>query len=185
MDPAPDRKHLKTLIPAAKVQARVAELGKQITADCSVAAGEQPLHLVSVLKGSFVFAADLIRAIDLDVSIDFLGTQSYGASTESSGEIRATKHLDQDIADRDVLLVEDIVDTGITVEWICTHLQRQRPRSCRIVTLLDKPSRRVKPVELAYVGFEIPDKFVVGYGLDYAQRYRNLPDICEIPESTP
>jgi hypoxanthine phosphoribosyltransferase len=169
---------LETLIPADQIRARVEELGRRIAADYPERAGDPPLHLIGVLKGAVVFLSDLARAIGRDVSFDFLGVSSYGEAAESSGEIRLTKDIEADIAGLDVLLVEDIVDTGLTVEWLCNHLQRRGPRSLRVAALLDKPSRRLQAVELAYVGFEISDEFVVGYGLDYAQRYRNRPDIC-------
>ena len=173
---------LETLISSQQLEARVKELGSKISADYPSDPGEQDLRLIAVLNGAFVFLADLIRAIDRNVSVDFLGANSYGASTTTSGEVRITKDLDHEIAGLDVLLVEDIVDTGITVNYLCQVLRQRRPRSLRVVTLLDKPSRRIKPVELAYVGFEIPDRFVVGYGLDYAQRYRNLPGVCVLGE---
>jgi hypoxanthine phosphoribosyltransferase len=171
-------RQMERLIPADRIRRRVEELGRRIAADYPARDGDSPLHLIGVLKGAAVFLSDLARAIERDVSFDFLGVASYGAQTQSSGEIRLTKDLDEDIAGRDVLLVEDIVDTGLTVEWLLSHLRSRGPRSLRVATLLDKPSRRIQPVELAYLGFEIPDEFVVGYGLDYAQRYRNLADIC-------
>ena len=173
---------LETLISSQQLQARVQELGRKITADYPSNGGEEDLRLIAVLSGAFVFLADLIRAIERDVSVDFLGANSYGSSTTSSGEVKISKDLDHEIGGRDVLLVEDIVDTGITVNYLCQVLQQRQPRSLRVVTLLDKPSRRIKPVELAYVGFEIPDRFVVGYGLDHAQRYRNLPRVCVLGE---
>jgi hypoxanthine phosphoribosyltransferase len=173
-----DIEQVETLISAQRIHDRVEEMGRRIMADYPERSGDPPLLLAGVLKGSIVFLADLARAIRRHVSFDFLGVSSYGSSTESSGEIRLTKDLDGEIEGLDVLLVEDIVDTGLTVEWLCTHLRRRNPRSLRVATLLDKPSRRLKPVPLAYVGFEIPDEFVVGYGLDYAQRYRNRPDIA-------
>ena len=175
---------LETLIPAERIRQAVEELGRRITADYPERAGEPPLHLIGVLKGSFVFLADLVRAIGREVSIDFVGATSYGSSTKTSGEIQLTKDLDEDIAGRDVLLVEDIVDTGLTLDWLCGQLSRRGPRSLRVVTLLDKPSRRIKPVELAYVGLEIPDMFLVGYGLDYDQRYRHLPGLYVLREET-
>jgi hypoxanthine phosphoribosyltransferase len=176
---------LEVLIPAERIRRRVEELGRRIAADYPERAGEQPLHLVGVLRGAAVFIADLARAIGRDVSLDFVAASSYGSRTQSSGEIRLTKSLEDEIAGRVVLLVEDIVDTGLTVEWLRNYLQGLGPRSLRIVTLLNKPSRRIQPVELAYVGFEIPDEFVVGYGLDYAQRYRNLADICVLRGVSP
>jgi hypoxanthine phosphoribosyltransferase len=175
-----DSRKLDCLIPAERIRRRVEEMGRQIAADYPQRAVAEPLHLIGVLKGAVIFLADLARAIGRDVSWDFLSAASYGAATESSGEIRLTMDIEQDIAGRDVLLVEDIVDTGLTVDWLCNHLRQRGPRSLRVATLLDKPSRRVQPVELAYVGFEIPNEFVVGYGLDYAQRYRNLADICAL-----
>ena len=176
MDPGLEQ--VETLISAARIRQRVDAMGRQITADYPQRAGDAPLRLVGVLKGSVVFLSDLARAIERHVSFDFLGVSSYGSSAKSSGEIRLTKDLDDDIEGLDVLLVEDIVDTGLTIEWLCDHLRSRNPRSLRVATLLDKPSRRLKPVSLAYVGFEIPDEFVVGYGLDYAQRYRNRSDIA-------
>jgi hypoxanthine phosphoribosyltransferase len=168
---------LESLISAERIQQRIGELGRRIAVDYPWRGDGPCLHLVGVLKGSVFFLADLARAIGHEISLDFLGISSYGAETETSGKVRLTKDLDEDIAGRDVLLVEDIIDTGLTVEWLCRHLRQRAPRSLRVAALLDKPSRRVRPVELAYVGFEVPDVFVVGYGLDYAQRYRNLPGV--------
>lgn len=175
---SPTFEQAETLISAGQIGRRVEEMGRRITADYPERPGEPPLHLVGVLKGSIVFLADLARAIERHVSFDFIGAASYGSSTKSSGKIRLAKDLDQEIAGLDVLLIEDIVDTGLTVGWLLDHLERKNPRSIRVAALLDKPSRRVKPVSLAYVGFEIPDEFVVGYGLDYAQRHRNRADIA-------
>ena len=168
---------LRTLISAAEIQARVAELGRQISEDYR---GTESLRLVGMLRGACLFFADLARAIDHDVSMDFMRVRSYGVGTESSGEILVTKDLDEDIGGLDVLIVEDIVDSGRTAACLNTLLSRRHPRSLQIVTLLNKPRRRITPVELAYVGFEIADHFVVGYGLDYAERFRNLPDICAL-----
>ncbi|MBI3664949.1 MAG: hypoxanthine phosphoribosyltransferase [Acidobacteria bacterium] len=165
---------LRLLIGAGEIRARVAEMGRQITADYA----EGPLRLIAILKGACFFLCDLARAIDRDVSIDFMGISSYGRDTSSSGEVRVTKDLDHEIAGLDVLIVEDIVDTGITLDYLHRILEQRGPRSLRIAALLDKPSRRRKPVRLAYTGFQIPDQFVVGYGLDYGERYRNLADIC-------
>ena len=173
---------LETLISGQQLHARVQELGRKISADYPSGPGKEDLRLIAVLNGAFVFLADLIREIDRDVSVDFLKATSYGSSTTTSGEVKISKDLDYEIAGLDVLLVEDIVDTGLTVNYLCQLIQQRRPHSLRVVTLLDKPSRRIKPVELAYVGFEIPDRFVVGYGLDHAQRYRNLPGICVLRE---
>ncbi len=166
---------LRTLITAAEIEARVAALGRQINDDYKAT---ETLHLVGMLRGACFFFADLARSIARDTSMDFMRVRSYGDGTESSGEILVTKDLEEDIGGLDVLIVEDIVDSGRTASCLNTLLGRRNPRSLRIATLLDKPSRRITPVELAYVGFEIPDQFVVGYGLDFAERYRSLPDIC-------
>ena len=176
---------LEPLISHQQLDARIKELARKITVDYSSNPGEEDLRMIAVLNGAFVFLADLMREIDRDVSVDFLAANSYGSSTTTSGEVKITKDLDHEIAGLDVLLVEDIVDTGLTVNYLLQVLQQRRPRSLRVVTLLDKPSRRLQPVPLAYVGFEIPDRFVVGYGLDYAQRYRNLPDVCVLEEDRP
>ena len=162
------------LLESAKIQARVQELGQQITADYR----GKILHLIAILKGASIFHADLIRSIGLDVTIDFIALESYGVSTESSGEVRILKDLDESLEGRDVLLVEDILDSGLTLNYLIQNLQTRGPNSLRVITLLNKPSRRKVEVHADYVGFEIPDRFVVGYGLDFGQRYRNLPDIC-------
>lgn len=140
------------------------------------------VHLVCVLKGAFVFLADLARAIDGDVTLDFLAVSSYGASTESSGHVQFLKDLSQPIAGRDVVVVEDIVDTGLTLNYLLGALRARSPRTLRVACLLSKPSRRKVPVEVDYVGFTIEDRFVVGYGLDYDERYRNLPEVAVIEE---
>jgi hypoxanthine phosphoribosyltransferase len=180
----PHPPELRPLIASDRIQARVAEMGRQITADYP-----GPVRLIAILKGACFFLSDLARAIDRDVSLDFMGIASYGRNKTSSGEVRVTKDLDTEIAGLDVLVVEDIVDTGITLNYLCHVLQQRKPRSLRIATLLDKPSRRIKPVDVAYTGFQIPDEFVVGYGLDYGEKYRNLRDICVLlegpPEDTP
>jgi hypoxanthine phosphoribosyltransferase len=172
-----DSPKLRTLISSADIRKRVGEIGREIKADYPDQLDEPPLHLIAVLKGAYVFAADLARAVQRDVSIDFIGVSSYGAETETSGQVRITKDLDEDIAGRDVLLVEDVVDTGLTLQYLLGVLQKRKPRSLRVATFLDKPSKRTAEVELDYVGFEIPDEFVVGYGLDLDQRFRNLPDV--------
>ena len=168
---------LKPLLSAEQIAERVRELGCAIEADFPPGEGLPSLRLIGVLKGAAVFLIDLARSISRDLSIDFIGVASYGEATETSGHVRLTKDLDHDIAGLDVILVEDIADTGLTLRYLLSVLQQRRPHSLRVATLLDKPSRRVEPVELDYVGFEIPDEFVVGYGLDYEQRYRNLPDV--------
>ena len=158
------------LFTSAQLRERVLELGAQITKDY---AGTSPL-VVGVLKGSVLFLADLIRAIDLPLQIDFMGTSSYGNSTKSSGVVRIVKDIESTLKDRHVILVEDIVDTGLTLEYLLRVLKLREPASLKICSLLDKPSRRQADVPVDYLGFSIPDHFVIGYGLDYANRYRNL-----------
>ncbi len=150
---------------------RIRELGAQIAADF---AGRTPM-LVSVLRGSYIFMADLTRAIDLDLTVDFMAVSSYGAGTVSSGQVEIKKDLSDSIEDRDLIIVEDILDSGNTLYYLMDVLRARKPASIRICTLMDKPERRVKPITADYVGFTIPDAFIVGYGLDYAEKYRNLP----------
>jgi hypoxanthine phosphoribosyltransferase len=169
--------NLRVLIPAEKIAGRVRELGAQIDADY-----EGPIHLVGILKGALMFHADLARAITRPVRLDFIGISSYGKDKKSSGEVRLTRDLDTYIEGMDVLIVEDIVDSGVTLSYLTQVLQQRKPRSLHVATLLDKPDRRLRPVEVKYVGFQIPDEFVVGYGLDYAEDYRNLPDVCVLEE---
>lgn len=164
---------LETLLSAETIAQRVAEMGAQISADY----GDRPLVLVGVLKGSFLFMADLIRHIRCPLRIEFIGTKSY-AGTSTSGEVQLTKDLDKPIEGEDVLLVEDIVDTGLTLNYLRQMLAQRGPASLRTVAFLDKPSRRRIEVHADYVGFRIEDRFVVGYGLDFEQRYRNLRDVC-------
>lgn len=164
---------LEILFSAEQIVARVRELGEEISSDYR----GRPVHLVGILKGAWVFLADLIRHLDLEATVDFIGIESYRTGTNPSGEVRITKDLDVSIEGRDVLVVEDILDTGRTFEYLLDVLQAHRPRSLKAVTLLDKASRRVRPVHADYVGFTIPDVFVVGYGLDRAQRYRHLPEV--------
>ncbi len=164
----------RILLDAETIRRRVREMGAQITADYR---GTIP-HLIGILKGASVFHADLVRSIDLGVSFDFMAVGSYGEATKSSGEVRILKDLDDSLEGRDVLLVEDILDTGLTLHYLILNLLSRDPKSLKVATLLNKPSRRLVEVRADYVGFEIPDYFVVGYGLDYDQRYRNLPDIC-------
>jgi hypoxanthine phosphoribosyltransferase len=166
---------LRVLIPAADIHARVREMGKQIANDYKDGG---PLYLVGILKGSVVFLSDLARAIDRPVRFDFIGLSSYGKSTTSSGEVKLTKDLDASAEDANILIVEDIVDTGITLTYLLQVLRQRKPRSIRIATLLDKPERRQRPIEVAYVGFQVPNEFVVGYGLDFGEEHRNLADIC-------
>jgi hypoxanthine phosphoribosyltransferase len=161
------------LIDQDELTARIGALAQEIRADSP---GE-PLHFVCVLKGAFLFLGDLIRATEGHVSIDFMACSSYGAATSSSGEVRLTKDLDASIEGRDVIIVEDIVDTGLTLHYLQEILRARGPRSLRTACLLSKPSRRKIDVKVDYIGFTIEDKFVVGYGLDYAEQYRNLPYI--------
>lgn len=165
--------NLRVLIRAEEIDRRVAELGREIDRDYP-----GPIVVVGILKGAFMFMADLARAISRPTRIEFIGIASYGKEKTSSGEVRLTKDLDSSIEGADVLVVEDIVDTGITLTYLIHVLSQRKPRSIRIAALLDKPSRRMRPIQVHYRGFEIPDEFVVGYGLDYAENYRNLADIC-------
>lgn len=178
MDQSESSPKLSVLIPRADIQQRVQELGQQIRSDY----GDRPLYLIAILKGACIFLSDLVRAIPGDVRFDFMGISSYGKGKTSSGEVKVTKDLDMSLESVDVLIVEDIVDTGVTLTYLAHVLQQRRPRSIQIVALLDKPSRRMRPVQVKYVGFTIPDQFVVGFGLDYAEAYRNLPDICTVDE---
>lgn len=158
-------------ISSAEIQARVVAMGAQIRADHEGA----NLHLICVLNGAFLFMADLVRAIDLPLTVDFLSVSSYGSRTESSGEVRLVKDLDVSLKNKNVVLVEDIVDTGLTMKYLLHYLEGRGPRSVRVATLLSKPSRRTVDVPIDYLGFEIEDAFVYGYGLDVDHRYRNMP----------
>ncbi len=162
----------QVLFSAEQIQARVAELGAQIAADYE---GREP-HLLTIAKGSIPFLSDLMRAIDEPLSVDLIGVASY-SGTQSSGEVRLTKDLDDPIEGRHVIVVEDIIDTGLTLSYVLRNLRQRAPASLKVVTFLDKPARRGASVEADYVGFSIPDLFVIGYGLDWNQRYRNLPYI--------
>jgi hypoxanthine phosphoribosyltransferase len=170
---------LRTLIDEATIAAKVKELGKRITERHK---GHEVV-LVPVLKGSFVFAADLARAIDLQVTIDFLGCRSYGDGTESSGIVQITYDLTKPIEGKHVIVVEDIVDTGLTMAYLLENLETRRPESVELCALLHKPARTRVPVEIQYLGFTIDDVFVVGYGLDYAERYRNVPYIGVVEQT--
>lgn len=163
----------EVLFSEEQLKARVGEIARQIEEDY---AGKE-IMLISVLRGSFVFMADLCRAIDLPCTLDFMSVSSYGKGTTSSGQVQITKDLSEDISGRHVIVVEDILDSGNTLSYLLKILANRHPASIRLCTLLDKPERRVKPVEVHYSGFTIPDAFVVGYGLDYAEKYRNLPYI--------
>ncbi|HEY0004930.1 MAG TPA: hypoxanthine phosphoribosyltransferase [Pyrinomonadaceae bacterium] len=170
--------NLGPLISAEEIQTRICELGAEITRDY---AGKNPL-LIGVLKGACLFLSDLMRAIDLRLAVEFMAISSYGASTRSSGEVRIIKDLDVPIEGRDILVVEDIVDTGLTLSYLLANLRSRGASSVKLVALLDKPERRKSEVTIDYRGFSIPDEFVVGYGLDFAERYRNLPYIAVLKD---
>ena len=144
--------------------------------------GGEPVYLVGVLKGACIFLADLARALTIPARIEFIGISSYGSGKTTSGQVQLTKDLDVPIEGHHVILVEDILDTGITLTYLAKMMQQRKPKSLRIATLLDKPERRQSPVKADYVGFQIPDEFVVGYGLDYAEDYRHLKDVCVLSE---
>lgn len=163
----------KVLLSQQALSDRIGELGEQITRDY---AGRQ-VAVASVLRGSYIFMADLTRAIQLPITVDFMAVSSYGSGTVSSGQVEIKKDLSDPIEGKDLLLVEDILDSGNTLYYLVDVLRARKPASIRICTLLDKPERRAKPIQADYVGFQIPDAFVVGYGLDYDERYRNLPYI--------
>jgi hypoxanthine phosphoribosyltransferase len=167
--------NLKALITQDRLQQRISELGQEI----SQAYTDKDLAMIAILKGSFIFAADLLRSIAITVTIDFMGISSY-AGQQSSGVVRITKDLEESIAGRDVLLVEDIIDTGLTASYLLRVLRQRNPASLEVCTLLDKSARRIIDLPVAYRGFEIPDVFVVGYGMDHQQRYRNLPFIATL-----
>jgi hypoxanthine phosphoribosyltransferase len=160
------------------IRRRIEELGRSITGDYE---GRAPV-LISVLKGGSVFLADLIREIRLPLAIDYMSISRYGGATESMGRVRIVKDLDEDIGGRDVIVVEDIVDTGLTLSYLLSVLESRHPASVAICTLLDKSVRRITPLQIRYVGFDCPDVFVVGYGLDVGERYRNVPDILAIAD---
>jgi hypoxanthine phosphoribosyltransferase len=170
---------LRVLISAEKIQARIRELGDQISRDYP----DGNLHLICILKGACFFLTDLARAMKRDVFVDFMGISTYGKGKTSSGEVKVTKDLDISLEGANVLIVEDIVDSGVTLNYLLHLLEQRRPHSIRIAALLDKPERRLRPVHVSYVGFQIPDQFVVGYGLDYAEKYRNLDDVCVLEET--
>ena len=164
---------MKVLLPYDTIQARIHEMGREIAKDY---AGRDP-HLVGVLKGACTFMTDLSRSVDLPLTLDYIAVSSYGAATKSSGEVKLVKDLDQGLEGRDLLVVEDIVDTGLTLNYLLNVLKARGPRTLKVAALLSKPSRRLVEVKVDYVGFSIDDHFVVGYGLDYNEKYRNLKDI--------
>ena len=163
----------KILVTREEIRIKVKEMAERLTKDY---AGKEPV-MICILKGAFVFFSDLVREMDLPLTTEFMAISSYGSSTKSSGVVRILKDLDRDISGRDVLVVEDIVDSGLTLSYLKGVLETRKARSVAIVTLLDKPARRKVPLEVQYSCFNIPDAFVVGYGLDYDEKYRNLPDI--------
>ncbi len=165
------------LLSKDEINAKTTELAGLIAADYRDGAGEQDLLLITVLKGAVMFVTDLARAIPVPTQLEFMAVSSYGSSTSSSGVVRILKDLDRDINDRDVLIVEDIVDSGLTLSWLLRNLATRGPRSLSVCTLLRKPDAVRADVDIKYIGFDIPNEFVVGYGLDYAERYRDLPYI--------
>lgn len=178
---------LRVLLSRQQIAERVSQMAKQITADLN---GEAVIF-VGVLKGAAIFLSDLVRQVQVDATFEFIGVSSYGnrpsptqelrRAWDSTGEVRLTKDVDQSLRGKNVILVEDILDTGLTLTFLKRLLLGHQPKSLRVAVLLDKPSRRTSPVEVDYIGFAIPDEFVVGYGLDFAERFRNLPDICVLP----
>jgi len=168
-----------TLISETDLKNRVKALAEQIEHDFN----NEPLILVVVLKGSFVFAADLVREMKSNINVDFISVSSYSNQTESTGKVRLLKDLDENITDKNVVVIEDIIDSGLTLHFLRDHLQMHKPKSIKICTLLDKPERRKIDLPVDYVGFVIPDEFIVGYGIDYAQQYRNLPYIATVHSS--
>ncbi len=168
-----DRDIQSTLLTKERLDARIMEMGREITRDFR----DQPPIMVCILKGAFIFFADLIRHVDLPIRIDFMAASSYGSGTESSGEVHVTRDLPLDITGQNIMLVEDIIDSGRTLAYLKKLLLSRNAREVTITTLLDKPSRRVVDLKPDYCGFTIPDSFVIGYGLDYAEKYRNLPEI--------
>jgi hypoxanthine phosphoribosyltransferase len=165
----------RQLITADAIQRRVRELADEISRDYADA--ERPVVLLSVLKGSVCFATDLSRSLTIPVNFEYVAVSSYGSGTESTGVVQMLKDLTMEVTGRDVLMVEDIIDTGLTTSFLFEHVQRHRPASLKLVVLLNKEERRIKPVPIAYKGFDIPNQFVVGYGLDYDELYRNLPAV--------
>ncbi|MGH9554440.1 MAG: hypoxanthine phosphoribosyltransferase [Terriglobales bacterium] len=167
----------KVLLSRDQIARRVAEMGAEITRDFT----GQPVVLVAVLKGATIFLSDLARNIHLEAHFDFFGISSYRDRTHSTGEVKLTKDVDHSLEGKNVILVEDILDTGLTLTYLKEVIAAHKPQMLRVAALLDKPARRVVPVRADYVGFEIPNEFVVGYGLDYGGRYRNLADVCVLP----
>ncbi|HVT99782.1 MAG TPA: hypoxanthine phosphoribosyltransferase [Acidobacteriaceae bacterium] len=172
---------LEVLFSREQISRRVAEMGRQIDQDY---AGDKVV-LVGVLKGAAIFLADLARSISVDNTFDFVAVSSYGKGSRTSGAVKLIKDLDNPIENKNVIIVEDILDTGLTLHFLRSLFEQHQPKTLRIAALLDKPSRRVETIEADYVGFTIPNQFVIGYGMDFAERYRNLPDICLMPPDSP
>ncbi len=172
-----DNRDLKRFLTREQIQQRVTEMGADISRDFA----GQTIVLIGVLKGAAIFLADLARAITVDCTFDFVAVSSYGKSSRSSGAVRLLKDLDHPIEDRNVILVEDILDTGLTLDYLRDKLLLQKPSMLKIAAFLDKPSRRLREIKADYVGFSMPDEFVIGYGMDHSERYRNLPDVCFMP----
>jgi hypoxanthine phosphoribosyltransferase len=168
-----NKEGVRVLISRTRIQRRITEMAREIRKDFP----DEPLHLVGVLKGAVFFLTDLGKQIPGDVSFDFIAVSSYGVGTHSSGQVRLTRDLDSSIEGQTVIVVEDILDTGMTLQYLLRVFEQRRPKRIRVAVLLDKPERRIAPVRADYVGFTIPNEFVVGFGLDYAERYRNLPDV--------
>jgi hypoxanthine phosphoribosyltransferase len=169
---------LHTLFPGAEIEAAVSRLASEITRDYHY---KNPL-LIGILKGVFVFMADLVRLLDFPLEVEFIRLSSYGRGRQTSGRVKVVQGLSSVVKGRDVLVVEDIVDTGITIAFLLDYLKKQKPASLRLCSLTDKPSRRQVPVTIDYLGFTVPDKFLVGYGLDFDEQYRHLPDICYLED---
>lgn len=173
---------MKVLLSAEKIQKRIAELGAQLSKDYSHASRANPVVIVGILKGSFVFLADLIRHINVPLEVEFIEVTSYGAGTVSSGRVEMKRDLGTSVAGRDVILVEDIIDTGTTMDFLFDHFRTRQPKSLKLCSFLHKPSRQEKPVKIDYLGFTIDDHFVVGYGLDFDKQYRELKDLVILKE---
>src|SRR2546429_9898454 len=174
------RERVRVLITGGRLQKRIQELAQEIRKDFP----NEPLHLVSVLKGGVFFLTDLARNIPAEVSFDFIAVSSYGQKTHSSGQVRLTRDLDSSIEGKTVIVIEDILDTGMTLQYLLRIFEQRKPKRLRVAVLLDKPERRIAAVSADYVGFTIPNEFVVGYGLDYAENYRNLPDVAGLTLGT-
>ena len=177
----PPASQMNVLFSADQIAARIAVLGKQIDADYGSLHSDQPIVLIGVLKGAAIFLSDLARAISIDNTFDFVAVSSYGRARVSSGAVKLIKDIDNPIEGRHVILVEDILDTGLTLSYLRGLMLQHKPASLKIATCLDKPERRLVPIEADYVGFSIPNEFVIGYGMDYAEVYRNVPDIRIYP----